>query len=132
MHEISVIDKILLKITVRSFSIIGALILIISGIYMCLNDLAGTGRIDVKAVFIDGQIETGSLGLMTIFLATIIILALNYGNRPRKGEKVTIRKGDFEITTNDLSYRKLSEIIAYALNASKETTYLLDKENQSN
>lgn len=116
MNETTIIDEILHKMNVRSFSMIASLILIVGGIYMCFHDLVSNGKIDIKAVFVDGQIETGSLGLMAMFLGVIIVLALNYRGQPYKGQEVNINLNGNEISTKGLSYRKLRDIIKAASN----------------
>ena len=45
------------KLNTRSFSILGSLILICSGVYMCFSDLSTKGSIDLKAAFVQGKIE---------------------------------------------------------------------------
>ena len=90
-----------------------ALILICSGVYMCILDLRATGAIDLKAAFFQGSIETGSLGLLAMFLGVIVVLALNL-NRPNKGQEFRIVLKGREISASNLSYRKLRELISIA------------------
>jgi hypothetical protein len=106
------IDIIIEKFNTRGLSMLSAMILIISGIYMCFHDLKATGKIDLKTTFVEGQIETGSLGLMAMFLGVFIILALNYRSQPFKGQEVELVVNGNQIKTKGLSYRKLKELIS--------------------
>ena len=78
---------------------------------MCFQDLTSTGTIDIKATFVQGKVETGSLGIMAMFLGVLIVLALNL-NKPYKGQKIKIVINGHEITGKGLSYRKMRELIA--------------------
>jgi hypothetical protein len=78
---------------------------------MCLLDIRAKGAIDIKAAFIQGKIETGSLGLMAIFFGVLIVLALNL-NKPYSGQEIKIVVEGKEITGKGLSYRKMRELIA--------------------
>ena len=62
MDFASVVEKLLQKIHTRSVSVFAAIVMIIAGIYMCLNNIANQGSIDIKSSFIEGKIQTGSLG----------------------------------------------------------------------
>jgi len=104
------IDNWRAKLNTRAGSMLGALILLCSGVYMCFSDLSAKGAIDLKAAFIEGKIETGSLGLMTIFFGVVIILALNL-NKPYKDQEVKLIINGNEISGKGLSYRKLKELI---------------------
>lgn len=86
---------------------------------MCFKDLKTTGKINIKAAFVDGQVETGSLGLASMFLGVIVILILNhrsepYRSEPYKGQEIEININGNNITAKGLSYRKLKEIVAIA------------------
>lgn len=114
------IDTIIEKFNTRGLSMLSAIILIISGIYMCFHDLKATGKIDLKTTFVEGQIETGSLGLMAMFLGVFIILVLNYRSQPFKGQEVELIVNGNQIKTKGLSYRKLKELVSATTNDSVE------------
>lgn len=101
------------KINVKSISLGIALFLMASGIYMCLSELMHEGSIDIKSAVLSGKIQTGSLGLMVIFLGTAIVLAviIKSGNiHMNKGERIEIEVGDKKIICENLSFRKVQEI----------------------
>jgi hypothetical protein len=108
------------KLNVRAFSVLCALILICAGAYMCFKDLSATGTIDIKAAFMQGKIETGSLGIMAMFLGVLIVLALNL-NKPYKGQEIRIVINGHEITGKGLSYRKMRELVAAATQKAPES-----------
>ena len=130
MKTESRIDIILNKMNTRAFSMLAALIMILGGIYMCFEDLRVNGKIDLKTALVEGQIETGSLGLMVMFLGAIVILVLNYKSQPFKGQEVQISINGNQITGKGLSYRKLKEIVAVATD--KEPEGETETHNQAN
>jgi hypothetical protein len=95
---------------------------------MCFEDLRVNGKIDLKTALVEGQIETGSLGLMVMFLGAIVILVLNYKSQPFKGQEIQISINGNQITGKGLSYRKLKEIVAVATDKEPEG----DTHNQAN
>jgi hypothetical protein len=99
------------KLNTRAFSMLCAIILICSGAYMCFIDLNVKGVIDIKSTIVEGKIETGSLGLMAMFLGVIIVLSLNL-NKPYKGQEIKIVTNGHEVTGTGLSYRKMRELVA--------------------
>lgn len=109
------------KINTRACSMLAALIMILGGVYMCFKDLTANGKIDLKAAVLQGQIETGSLGIMAMFWGVIVILVLNYRSQPYKGQEVQININGSQITAKGLSYRKLKEIVSVATNKELES-----------
>lgn len=71
-----IFDKVLIKINVKSVSLIISLVLIISGIMMCIDGLNQFGEIDIKSTIISGKISTGSLVLLCHIRNWIIFLIL--------------------------------------------------------
>ena len=120
MKKESYIYLILNRINIRALSMLAALIMILGGVYMCFEDLMANGKIDLKTAIFEGQIETGSLGLMAMFLGVTVILVLNYRSQPYKGQEVQININGNQITTKGLSYRKLKEIVSIATNKGPE------------
>lgn len=114
------IDTIIEKINTRGLSMLAALIMIAGGIYMCIKEITTTGKIDLKTAFLEGQIETGSLGLMSMFLGVVVILALNYRSQPYKGQEVELVLDGTEVKAKGLSYRKLQEIVSAVNNGSSQ------------
>jgi len=99
------------KINTRSLSMTAALLMICSGIYMCIIGLSEKGVIDLKTAFIEGKIETGSLGLMVMFLGIVVILALLIRRHPHQGEEINFIISDNTVSTKNLSYRKVEKIL---------------------
>lgn len=114
-------DNLLEKLNTKAFTMLSALILIVSGIQMCLCGLNETGSINLKTTFFEGEIETGSLGLMAMFLGVVIILALNFKSPPCKDQEVKIIINGNQVTGKGLSYRKLKELITIAAEDSNKT-----------
>lgn len=112
------------KINVKSISLGIALFLMGAGVYMCLSELAHEGSIDIKSAVLSGKIQTGSLGLIVIFLGTAIVLAVikRSGNMQKnKGERIEIEVGDKKIICENLSFRKVQEIRELMKDASENT-----------
>jgi len=78
------LDKILSKINTNSASLFIAFVMSISGIYMCFQKLSHDGYIDIKSAVVSGRLETGSVGLLVIFISSIIVISVL-----RKGVKQT-------------------------------------------
>lgn len=109
--EFSLINFIKDKIHSRSISMISALILIVSGVVMCAKDMAVDGSINVKSAFIEGALETGSLGLMVIFVGLIIIIGLNFDTKPYKGQEIELEFDGIKLKGKGLSQHKIKELI---------------------
>ena len=107
----SIINRLIDKLSIRAFSMLAALILIVGGIYMCFEGLQAKGKIDLQTALVEGQIETGSLGLMAMFLGVIIVLSLNLFGQRFKGQEVHIIKNGNTFVGKGLSYRKMKEIV---------------------
>ena len=101
------------KINVKSVSLGIALFLMGAGVYMCLSEIAHIGCIDIKSAVLSGKIQTGSLGLLVIFLGTAIVLTVIKKSgimQERQGEKIELVIGDRRIICENLSFRKVQEI----------------------
>lgn len=108
-EQISIIQK----VNVKSVSLAIALFLLSAGVYMCLKGIAHEGFIDIKSAVLSGKIETGSLGLIVIFLGTAIVLAVIKKSgimQEHKGERIEIEIGNRKIICENLSFRKVQEI----------------------
>lgn len=68
-------------------SVVGSL-LVVSGIVMSFVGVESRGVIDIKSAVISGKVETGSLGLLLIFLGVILLIVLV---RTRREIKKTVR-----------------------------------------
>jgi hypothetical protein len=104
-------DQVLKKLNTKAFSVLGGLFLIAGGFVMCIFGLTADGSIDLKSAFLDGNIKTGSVGLMSMFLGTVLLTFLNLPFRSYKGEEVKLIVDGHEVTTKGVSYRKLQEVI---------------------
>ena len=107
--QLSVIDK----INVKSVSLGITFLLLGAGVYMCLRGIAHDGFIDIKSVALTGRLQTGSLGLIVIFLGVAIVLAVIKKSgifSEKKGEKIEIEVGEKRIICENLSFRKVQEI----------------------
>ena len=90
---------------------ISALVLIISGVVMCAKDMSVDGKINVKSAFIEGSLETGSLGLLVIFVGFIIIIALNFDTKPYKGQEFELDVEGIKFKGKGLSQHKIKDLI---------------------
>lgn len=111
-------NDLLTKFNTRAFSMLTAIMLTVGGIAMCFSQLNQTGEINIKAAFVEGKIQTGSLGLMTVFFGVMIVLAMNL-NRPYKGQEIRILLDGKEVSGKGLSYRKVRELMAVITEAEK-------------
>jgi hypothetical protein len=84
---------------------------------MCLAGLSASGSINVKAAVLEGKIETGSLGLLAMFLGALIVLAMNirYGS-----QEIKLSVNGNEITGRGLSYRQMRELVEAAISSKDE------------
>ena len=80
---------------------------------MCIRGLAATGSIDLKSAVFEGKIETGSLGLLAMFLGVVIVLVMNLRS-PFKGQEVRLVVNGNKISAKGMSYRKLQELVRAA------------------
>jgi len=120
MTRDELISYVLAKLNTRSASMLCAVVLVCGGICMCFADLTSKGSIDLKAAILEGNVETGSLGIMAMFLGVVIVLALNL-TRPYSGQEVKLVINGNEITGTGLSYRKMHDLIQAALQATATT-----------
>lgn len=129
MNEL--IDDLLVKLNTRAVSMLCALVLICSGVYMCISDITSTGSINIKAAFVEGRIESGSLGLMAMFLGVLVVLAVNL-HKPFKDQEIKLTLNGNEVVGKGLSFRKMKEIVNAASSADvvPESELLPNKENQ--
>lgn len=118
LHEL--IKHVLSRLNTRAASMLCAFVLIGGGIYMCFAGLSAAGSIDLKAVFVEGKIQTGSLGLLAMFLGVVIVLALNHHRYPYLGEEIKLVINGNEIVGKHLSYRKMRELVQVAIASSVE------------
>jgi hypothetical protein len=109
------IQYFLSKLNTRAGSVLCAFVLICAGIYMCFSGLTATGSIDLKAALFEGQVKTGSLGILSMFLGVVIILTLNVtGTKPYDGQEIKLIVNGSEIVGKGLSFRKLRELVRLA------------------
>jgi hypothetical protein len=113
----NLLSYILERFNTRAASMLCAFVLICAGIYMCLAGLSASGSINVKAAVLEGKIETGSLGLLAMFLGALIVLAMNirYGN-----QEIKLSVNGNEITGRGLSYRQVRELVEAAISSKGE------------
>ena len=107
------IDLIISKINVKSVSIIISSVLIVSGIYMCFQQISHDGFIDIKSAVLSGKVQSGSLGLLVIFLGVAVILTVvkksGIKTTPRV-EKIELEMGNMKINCENISFRKVQEL----------------------
>ena len=116
--EKSLIGHVLDKLHTRSVSLIIALVMVISGIYMCTKGIVEKGSINLKSSVVEGTIETGSLGLLVMFLGVIIILAALRRVHPHEGEEISVTIDGNEIKMKNLSKRKVDEVLGLIISSS--------------
>ncbi|WCT13073.1 hypothetical protein [Mucilaginibacter jinjuensis] len=61
----------------RTMSTATGIILIIGGIFLLYKRINATGTVDIKSAIFNGKIESGSAGLITVFLGITIMLLSN-------------------------------------------------------
>lgn len=110
------------RFNARAASVLCAFVMICSGIYMCMLGLSAAGSINVKAAVVEGKIETGSLGLLVIFLGVAIVLALNLA-KPYAGQEIRMMVDGKEVVGKGLSYRKMRELVRAVSSASKANRF---------
>jgi hypothetical protein len=66
--------------TRRLIALIAGIGFFISGIVLMWMGISATGSLDIQSVLISGKIQTGSAGLIIIFLATFIIIFATVGS----------------------------------------------------
>lgn len=112
------IDTILAKLNTRAASLLCAFVLICSGVYMCRAGLSANGSIDLSTTLLKGKIETGSLGLMALFLGVFIVVTLNLDRlRPKgryAGEEIKLTINGKTVVGKGLSYNKMRELLRAA------------------
>lgn len=124
----SLFDKLIQKIHCRSIIVLTAFILIISGIYLCTKNISQGGSINLKTTILEGNIETGSLGLLVIFLGAFIIIIISFTLSPgAKREEIELTKGKNKIIGKNLSYRKIKDILKFFQEGSEPTNKLEEK-----
>lgn len=99
------------KLHTRSLSTLSAVSLILGGLIMCAKDMAVDGQINIKTAFVEGTIETGSLGLMVIFIGLIIIIGLNFDSKPYKGQEFELEVDGIKLKGKGLSQHKIKDLV---------------------
>ncbi len=118
--EKSALEPILAKIHTRSVSVLTAFLMVLSGIYMCIQGIKDKGLINIKSSIVEGTIETGSLGLLIMFLGVVIIIAALKRVHPHEGEEIHLVVDGNEVKMKNLSKRKVDEIISTIKAAQKD------------
>jgi hypothetical protein len=113
-------DSLISKCNTYALGMFCAIVLICGGLYMCMLDLTAHGSIDLKTTFVEGKIETGSLGLMAMFLGSVVSLVITIARSraaPFHGQEMRITIDGNEIVAKELSYRKMKELLELARHA---------------
>ena len=71
MHDGSV-EYILSRVNVRAGAMFFAIVLAIAGICMVYDGIRGAGSIDFKTVFGEGKLKSGHVGILVLFIGSII------------------------------------------------------------
>ena len=95
MSEPKLMDSILNRINSRSMAMAVAVFLISDGLFMLMRKIEGTGSIDMKTSFLEGKLESGSVGVLFMFCGFVLVLACLV---LRRRSTITIKQGDFEFT----------------------------------
>jgi len=69
----SIFNSIIDRFNLKSATIFFAFILTVAGILMIINDIKDKGIIDIKSAVLSGKLETGSVGLILIFLSVVVV-----------------------------------------------------------
>ena len=88
---------------------------------MIYKGIKDEGSIDIKSTFVSGQLKSGFVGVVLIFLSSVITITglMNKGYPPK--QKLKIRKGDMELEwEGDLYYWNESKNILDVISAITE------------
>ena len=69
-------ETLLEKLNVRSGSLALAGLMVVGGIAMALMGLRDDGQVDLRTPFLTGQLKTGSLGVLVMFLGFSVTLCV--------------------------------------------------------
>lgn len=78
---------------------LAGILLGVAGLYLIINDVNATGKINISSNLLSGQIETGSAGLMLLFIAFMLIsLPALFGSQSHSLINVTDQSSKSQIT----------------------------------
>ena len=103
------VDMVMDKLNVASCSLLSAVAMIFAGIYLCISQINEAGAIRLDSLVFSGEIQSGSLGLMVMFLGVMVVLAGVLGRRPAgpKHETIEIEVNGAKVVCTGLSFRKV-------------------------
>lgn len=93
-------ETITTKLNVKSALLAISACLSAAGIYMCVIGLQSNGVINVKSSIIEGRVDTGSLGLLVIFLA--ILLAYAAAKISAREKSIELKHMDFDFKAKNM------------------------------
>ena len=114
-----IFEQLLGKVHTRSVGVAIALLMIVCGIYMCVEGIREHGVIDLVIAFIEGHLETGSLGLLVMFLGVCIIALVLERVHPHTGEEISIKIDGVEICVKNLANGRMADLLDLISAASK-------------
>lgn len=84
------------RLNVQAGAMLIATILALSGSIMIFKGVEGHGVIDLKSSFLEGQVESGSVGVLLVFCAMFLAVATLIQDRKKK-HTIHIKRGDLDI-----------------------------------
>lgn len=97
------------KLNVKSGLLTISLVLCVAGLLMCFSGLQANGSIDVKSAILEGKINTGSLGLLVIFIS--LPLAYFAKQVSLQEKHVEFYHRDLKVTAANMSEREWAHIV---------------------
>jgi len=115
-------ESILDRINVKSVSLLVAILMIMSGIFMIMLGIKDDGFVDIKSALVNGQIKSGFVGVILVFFGTLIVMTTLMTRRGL--HKVTIKNGKNTINWEGpvTSVKSLKEVSAFLGNGLTQIT----------
>lgn len=95
------LENVIQRIETKALALLLALVLAIAGIAMIYSALRDDGVIHLRAALIEGELKTGSVGVLVLFLSTVITLSCIW--RPAKPHT-------FEVTHGNRSFKWTAKV----------------------
>jgi len=85
---------VLQRFDARAGGFVLSLLLFVAGVGMIIKGFYDKGTINIKSVWIEGQLETGSTGLIVLFLSFILYIFIIWSRTRSEYPSIHLKKGD--------------------------------------